>query len=49
MRKRLRKKLDKQEVLASIDWWRDNAAEEYIAKAKTLRARYSRDKPLPSQ
>ena len=42
MRKRLRKKLDKQEVFASTDWWKDDAAEEYIAKMRELRERYSK-------
>lgn len=37
MRKRLRKKKDKQEVFDSVNWWDDNAAEEYIFKMKALR------------
>lgn len=51
MRKRLRKKLDKQAVFASIDWWDDiddvandynNKMRKYNAKVERYKAKVSR-------
>ena len=45
MRKRLRKKKDKQEVLASIDWWNTDNTDtinEYIDKTRGFGERWTK-------
>ena len=46
MRKRLRKKRDKQALLNSINWWRDDCVDKWIDGIKAIKAMYSYDKPI---
>lgn len=46
MRKRLRKKMDKQFVFESIDWWADDAVKKYVKGIEAIRALYDYSKPI---